>query len=71
MGLLDWIRNRNRPEPVCGELDPRAHGHASWKEVFAEIRADEALAKQRNETGREPECRNPKSNVRRGPSVER
>lgn len=54
MGLLDFIRNR-KSAPENADPDPRAHGHATWKGVFDEIRGDEALAKLRNETGQEPE----------------
>lgn len=55
MKLLDWIRNRNRPESsVDSGFDPKAHGHKDWKGVFAEIRHDESLARLRNETGCEP-----------------
>jgi hypothetical protein len=54
MGLLDWIRNRNVPKAPEPDLDPKAHGHESWKGVFAEIRGDEAPAKRLDETGREP-----------------
>jgi hypothetical protein len=50
MGLIDWIKNRGRQNPVDPELDPRAHGHKNWKGVFAELREDYALAKQRDET---------------------
>ena len=71
MGLIDWIKNRGRQNPVDPEFDPRVHGHKNWKGVFAEMREDYALAKQRDETGREPECRNQKKNARRGPSMER
>ena len=55
MRLLDWINNRNRPDSsVASEFDPKTHGHKDWKGVFAEIRHDEALARVRDETGREP-----------------
>jgi hypothetical protein len=70
MGLLDWIRNRNKPN-VPDEFDPRAHGHASWKEVFAEMHGDERLAKQRDETGREPENRTQKAKPGRSQSWDR
>jgi hypothetical protein len=61
VGLLDWIKSsRNRSaahvktteEPL---LNPREHGHASMRDLASEVRGDEALAKLRNETGREPE----------------
>jgi len=55
MRLIDWIKNRGREIPKDPELDPRAHGHKTWKGVFTEMRHDEALAKLRDETGREPE----------------
>lgn len=71
MGLIDWIRDRGRQMPVDPELDPRAHGHRNWKGVFAELREDYALAKQRDETGREPESLASKAKARRGPSMER
>jgi hypothetical protein len=71
MGLIDWIKNRGRQNPVDPELDPRAHGHKNWKGVFAEQREDCALGKQRDETGREPESHASKAKARRGPSVER
>ena len=69
MGFLDWMRNRNgqKPDP---DLDPRTHGHNTWQGVFDEIRQDEALAKIRDQTGREPET--PAKTIRRTkPSWER
>ncbi len=72
MGLLDWVKNRNRSKiPVEPGFDPREHGHKTWKGVFAEIRHDEALAKRRDATGREPESSHPKVKADRGKSVER
>jgi hypothetical protein len=69
MGLLDWIRNRKSNEP--NEFGPREHGHESWKEVFAEMRGDERLAKQRDQTGREPESRTQKAKPGRSRSWDR
>jgi hypothetical protein len=55
MRLLDWIKNRNRPDPsTAPEFSPKEYGHSTWEGLWAEIRHDEALAKIRNETGREP-----------------
>jgi len=70
MGVLDWIRDRNRPKsPGDPDLDPKTHGHKTWKGVFAEIHKDEALAKRRNESGREPDGRNQKEKPGRSPST--
>ena len=71
MKFLDWIKYRNNREPLRDELDPKTYGHASWQGLFAEMREDYTLAKQRDETGREPECGSPKTDARRGPSRER
>lgn len=71
MGLIDWIKNRGRQNPVDPEFDPRAHGHKNWKDVFAELREDQALAKQRDETGKEPESRAPKAKAGRSRLMER
>lgn len=69
MGLLDWIKERTGTS--SGDLDPRAHGHKTWKGVFNEIREDEALAKVRDVTGKEPPSRNQKTVKRPAPSWER
>lgn len=53
--LSDWIKERTGR--FSEDLDPRAHGHETWAGVFNEIREDEALAKRRNETGKEPVAR--------------
>ena len=58
-------------QPRERDLDPKAHGHENWKSVFAEMRGDEALAKRRDETGREPESGDPKTKPGRGRSMER
>ena len=71
MGLIDWIKNRGRQNPADPEFDPRAHGHKNWKGVFAELRHDEAMAKERNLTGKEPECRASQAKVLSGPGIER
>lgn len=74
MGLLSFIKNRNREfikPPKDPEFNPKAHGHETWKGVYTELRADEALAKQRNETGHEPEGNNQKTMPRPKPSWER
>ena len=72
MGLLAWIRDRNRPKsPGDPDLDPKMHGHKTWKGVFAEIHKDEALAKLRHETGREPDCGKQKGKPPRGPAIGR
>ncbi len=61
MGLLDWIkssRNRSALHAETSEdrvLNPREHGRASMRDLASEIHGDEALAKLRDETGREPE----------------
>ena len=56
MGFLDWLKGGNRkPVQQDPDFDPRVHGHESWKGVYAEIREDEALAKLRDNTGRERE----------------
>jgi hypothetical protein len=70
MGLIDWIKNRGRSNPVDPALDPRAHGHKNWNGVFAELREDHALAKHRDETGRETESRASKAKARCGPGIE-
>lgn len=67
--LLDWIKERTGS--FHPELDPRAHGHATWKEVYEEMRADERLAKLRDETGKEPESTNEKAIKRASASWER
>jgi hypothetical protein len=76
MGLLDWIRNgRNRTASEKGQaeplLDTRAHGHSSMRDLAAEIRHDESLAKQRDQTGREPEARNARPKKDHGRGMER
>jgi len=71
MGLLDFIRNRNRSKDTDSDLDPKVHGHKNWKGVFSEIREDEVAGRLRRETGREPECRNSKTIPRTKPSWER
>lgn len=67
--LLDWIKERTGR--FHADLDPRAHGHETWKGVSNEIREDEALAKVRNETGKEPAGRGQKTVKRPPPSWER
>lgn len=67
--FLDWIKERTGS--FHQDLDPRAHGHETWKGVSNEIRADEALAKVRNETGKEPQSPNQKTVKRPPPSWER
>ncbi len=58
MGLFDFMKGRGGKSdpPQDPDFDPKIHGHKTWGGVYAEIRADEASAKLRNETGREPEC---------------
>jgi hypothetical protein len=67
--LLDFIRQHTGR--YNEDLDPRAHGHKTWEGVFNEIREDEALAKVRDETGKEPKGNNVKTIRRPTPSWER
>ena len=50
--LLDWIKQRTGR--YHEDFDPRAYGHATWEGLYDEIRQDEALAKVRDATGKEP-----------------
>jgi hypothetical protein len=67
--LLDWIKERTGM--FNPQLDPRAHGHETWEGVYDEIRGDEALAKERDATGKEPASPKPKTVKRPPPSWER
>ena len=67
--FLDWIKERTGT--FHPDLDPRAHGHETWKGVSNELREYEALAKVRDETGKEPARRDQKTVKRPPPSWER
>jgi hypothetical protein len=63
MKFLEWIRQHREKAEL--KAFAREHGHKSIEGLWAEIRHDEALAKIRDETGREPECRSPKKTPER------
>ena len=77
MGLLDWIREKRKGAAQyqgggdAPQFDLREHGHTSLAGLAAEIRRDERLAKERDETGREPEDCKPGTRRGRGKSWER
>ena len=63
--LLDWIKERTGS--YHPDFDPRAYGHKTWEGVYNEIREDEALAKVRDATGKEPQGNNVKT-MKRAPA---
>ena len=69
MSFLSWIKQRRENAEL--KAFAREHGHDSIEGLWAEIRHDEMLAKERDASGREPECRSPKKNPERGPVRER
>ena len=55
MKFLDWMKDRNRLGlPKGSELDPKTHGHETWRGLQSEIESDTKLGRMRDETGREP-----------------
>jgi len=69
MSFLSWIKQRRENAEL--KAFAREHGHDSIEGLWAEIRHDEMLAKERDASGREPECRSPKKKPQRGRGRER
>ena len=59
MGFIDWIKGRGKDSGEVSKPDPATR--EADKNLFAEWTQDYRLAKQRNETGREPESVQPKA----------
>ena len=57
MGFTDWVKRRTKDSPEMAK--PGAELSEADKKLFAEWTLDYRLARQRDETGREPESVQP------------
>lgn len=58
MGFLDWMKDKNetKAKDVAPEKVSQRHT-PSFERAVAEWKQDKEMAKERDETGREPACR--------------
>jgi hypothetical protein len=57
MGLIDWIKQERNSKKTTPEGNVTKRCTPSFERLAAEIKQDREMAKERDETGKEPECR--------------